>query len=387
MADFDKPSTISVTCPRGLTPFLQEELQNAGFRTKNIRETGLELTGSLNDCIRLNFWLRTAHRVHYLIDETTRAANPDSLYKWLTKIPWENYIPSDGYFSVTSRIDHPSIDNTQFANLRVKDAIVDRFRSIEGRRPDSGSDISRNVVFLYWDRSVARIFADTSGESLNRRGYRTESVTAPLQESLASAILQASRWEPGQHLINPMCGSGTIAIEAALIAKNRPPASLRHDFGFMHIPGYNEEAYNRIRAEARTESVKETEGMIIASDRDERAISAAKKNAITAGVDRQIKFEICDYDRTPVPGGDGVVIINPPYGERLDEDGRLGSLYKGIGNFLKNSCPGKTGYVLTGSSGLAKRIGLRTSQRIPLYNSTIECRLLEYELYRGSGKS
>lgn len=384
MADFSKSGTLSISCPRGMPPYLQEELRQLGYKPVDVRPTGLEIRGSLDDCIKLNFWLRTAHRIHYLIDENHSVTNPEDLYGWLNSIDWETYISADGYLSVTSRIDHPSIDNTQFANLKVKDAVVDRIRLAKGERPDSGSNLDQSVVFLYWDRKTARIFIDTSGESLSRRGYRTESVSAPMQESLAAAIVQASVWKPGSHFINPMCGSGTLAIEAVLLALNRPPASLRHDFGFMHILGYNEELYNQVRNEARQNTKKEFEGKIIATDSDPRAVKAAKKNARTAGVDHLIEFEVCEYDQSPVPEGDGVVVMNPPYGERLEQPGKLTPLYKGIGNFFKSRCAGKTGYVLTGNFSLAKKIGLRTSQKIPLFNSTIECRLLEYELYMGS---
>jgi putative N6-adenine-specific DNA methylase len=368
----------------GIPPFLQEEVRRLGYKPEKVRPTGLDLKGSLNDCIKLNFWLRTAHRVHYLVDENRSIKGPDALYNWIKSLPWENFIPADGYLSVTSRIDHPRIDNSQYANLKVKDAVVDRIRHVKGERPDSGSDPDQTVVFLYWDRSIARIFMDTSGESLSRRGYRTQSVSAPLQESLASAIIQASRWQPGDHFINPMCGSGTLALEAVMIALNRPPASLRHDFGFMHIPGYDEEIYQQIRTEARQATRKEFTGEIIATDSDTRAIDAARKNARTAGVDHLIRFDVCPFEETPIPDGNGVVVINPPYGERLERAGHLIPLYKGIGDFFKNQCQGKTGYVLSGNFDLAKNIGLRTRQRIPLYNSTIECRLLEYELYKGS---
>jgi 23S rRNA G2445 N2-methylase RlmL len=384
MADFSKRSTISITCPMAMSPFLQEEVRSLGYKSVKVRQTGLDLKGTLNDTIKLNFWLRTAHRVHYLIDERRSIKGPESLYKWLNSIKWEEYIPEDGYLSVTSRIDHPSIDNTQFANLKVKDAVVDRIRKTKGNRPDSGADLDQTVLFLYWDRSIARIFLDTSGESLSRRGYRTESVSAPLQESLAAAIVQASQWQPDQHFISPMCGSGTLAIEAAFKGLNRPPASLRHDFGFMHILGYNEEYYHQVRSDARSNTRKEISGKIIATDHDPAAVKAAKKNAITAGVDHLIQFDVCNFDDTPIPDGDGVVILNPPYGERLENPDKLSPLYSQIGDFFKNRCPGKTGFVLTGNFDLAKKIGLRTNQRIPLFNSTIECRLLEYELYKGS---
>ena len=385
MADFSTTGTLSITCPIGMATPLKEELASMGYRPARVRKTGVDLKGSLNDAVKLNFWLRTAHRVHWLVDERRSPANPDQLYQWIRKLPWETLIPADGYFSVTSRIDHPTIRNTQFANLKVKDAVVDRMRRTTGRRPDSGPDLNRTVLFLYWDRERARIFLDTSGESLSRRGYRTARGEAPMQESLASAILHLSEWTPGTHLINPMCGSGTLVIEAAMKAMNRPPASLRHDFGFMHISGYDESVYHGIRDRARQQTVREPQGQLIATDRSGEAIKAARRNARTAGVDQLIEFRVCEYNETPVPDGEGVVIFNPPYGERLDDDSGLEPIYRGIGDFMKQFCKGKTGYVFTGNFDLAKRIGLRTSRRIPLFNSTIECRLLEYELYGGSG--
>ncbi len=384
MADFHKIGTLSISCPKGFLPWLKEEVVQLGYNPLHTRDTGLDLKGSLNDAIRLNFWLRTAHRVHFLIDETESAGNPELLYEWISGLPWEEYIPDDGYLSVTSRISHPSVENTQFANLKVKDAVVDRIRQMTGTRPDSGSELNRTVLFLYWDRNIARIYLDTSGESLSRRGYRTDSVEAPLQESLAAVMLLASRWKQDQHLINPMCGSGTIAIEAALMALNRPPASLRHQFGFMHLKGYSPEFYQSLREAAKKESGRQTAGKIIATDRNPGAVETARKNARTAGVEHLIQFQTAPFEKTSVPEGDGIVIFNPPYGERLDIAGDLGGLYRGIGDFLKNRCNGKTGYVLTGNFKLAKKIGLRSNRRIPLYNSTIECRLLEYELYKGS---
>ncbi len=385
MADFNKESTISITCPLGLAPTLQQEVEKLGYKPIEVRDTGIEITGTLNDCITLNFWLRTAHRVHYLIEEK-QIFKPDDLRNWIKRMPWEEWIPHNGYFSVTSRVDHPTIENDQFANLVVKDAVVDRIRFKKNLRPDSGSDLQKSVLFLFWNRDIARIFIDTSGESLSRRNYRTSSAAAPMQESLAAGIVQATRWKPGDHFINPMTGSGTLAIEALFIALNRAPASLRNNFGFMHIVGYDEELYLRIRDEAKKSALKDFQGKIIATDIDPQAIIAAKKNAQTAGVDHLIHFETCDISKTPVPEGDGVVVVNPPYGMRLGDDRDLRPLYKQIGDFMKSECPGKTGYVFTANMALAKKVGLRAASRTQFFNSTLECRLLEYELYEGSKK-
>ncbi len=385
MADFHKKSIVSITCPLGLAPFLEKEVREFGFSIKTKRETGVEVEASLNDCIKLNFWLRTAHRVHYLVDEQ-HIGNPDKLRNWLKILPWEEWFSPDGYFTVTSRVDHPTIENDQYANLVVKDAVADRIRFKQGRRPDSGSNLNKAVLFLYWTGEEARIFIDTSGESLSRRNYRTSSTSAPMQETLAAGITESTRWEPGQHFINPMTGSGTIVIEAVMKAMNRAPASLRNNFGFMHLLGYDDEFYQAIRSDAKSRVNRNPTGKFIATDNDPNAIITAKKNAQTAGVDHIIEFETCDISETNIPEGDGVVVVNPPYGMRLGDDRDLRPLYKQIGDFMKSECPGKTGYVFTANMKLAKKIGLRASSRTLFFNSTLECRLLEYELYRGSKK-
>jgi putative N6-adenine-specific DNA methylase len=386
MADFNQKSTVSISCPLGLTPLLKDEIISMGFTPKVIRETGVEIEASLNDCIKLNFWLRTAHRVHYLIDEKP-IHKPDDLRNWLKRLQWEEWLPHDGYFSVTSRVDHHTIENDQFANLVVKDAVVDRIRYKKNMRPDSGSDLKKSVLFLFWNQDTARIFIDTSGESLSRRNYRTSSAAAPMQESLAAGIVSSTNWKPGMHFINPMTGSGTLAIEAAFIGLQKAPASLRHNFGFMHLVGYDDEVYLQIRDEAKKAASKEIDGKIIATDNDPQAIIAAKKNAKTAGVDHLIEFECCDISETPIPDGDGVVVVNPPYGMRLGEDTDLRPLYTEIGDFMKASCAGKTGYVFTANMALAKKIGLRAASRTQFFNTTLECRLLEFELYSGSKKN
>lgn len=383
MADFSQKRTVRITCPFGLAEHLESEIRELGFSPLSVSETGIELSASLIDTISLNYWLRTAHRIHVLIDETG-FKNPDDLKDWLRDIPWEDWIDDDGYFSVTCRVNHPDIENSQFANLITKDAVVDRLRHASDSRPDTGSDLDKTVLFLYWNKDVARIFVDTSGESLSRRNYRTESAKAPMQETLAAGIIRSTKWEPGQHFINPMTGGGTLAIEAALMATNRAPASLRNNFGFMHIKGFDDEIYQDIRKSALQAVNKQPEGKIIATDISPKAVESAKRNAKTAGVDHLIDFEVCDFSETTIPEGKGVVVLNPPYGIRLDPGEDLRPLYKGIGDFFKNECPGKFGYVFTANNALGKKVGLRTSSRTQFYNSTLECRLLEYEIYEGS---
>ena len=376
-------SRILVTCAKGITPFLREEILHLGFPVLAETIAGIATEGTMDDTLRLNLFLRTGHRVLFLIREFT-ARDADALYNSLSEIPWEEYIAEDGYVCITSSVDNPSIKDSRYANVRCKDAIVDRIRERRGQRPDSGPDKDRVVVNLYWKDDICSVYFDTSGEPLCRRGYRNIPMTAPMQETLAAAVIMASGWKGAGNFINPMCGSGTLAIEAALIALNRASGLLRNNFGFMHLKGFNELLWNDLRAQAKREAKRTINCRIIAGDIRKEAIEAAKKNAATAGVDHLIEFSVCDYSETIIPEGGGVVMLNPEYGERMGKLKELESVYKGIGDFFKQKCGGYTGYIFTGNFELAKKVGLKAKRRIPFFNGGIECRLLEYELYEGS---
>jgi putative N6-adenine-specific DNA methylase len=210
---------------------------------------------------------------------------------------------------------------------------------------------------------------------------------APMQETLAAAVALATGWMGDGNFISPMCGSGTLAIEAALIGLGRAPGLVRNNYGLMHLKGFDESSWKIVRRKIRAEARDRLNGRIIATDISQQAVEAAKKNAITAGVERFIEFGVCDFSQTPVPNGGGVVVVNPEYGERMGEIEKLAGIYRGIGDFFKKKCNGYTGYVFTGNLDLAKKVGLRTKRKILFYNGPIECRLLEYDLYEGSRKS
>lgn len=386
MSRFRQPATILVTCPKRVSPYLREELTALDFPIGAELVTGVETEGTLEDAMWLNLQIRTGHRVLYLL-ASFKAYNPDELYRRTSAIEWEEYIPADGYLSVISSVDNPSIRDTQFANVKCKDAIVDRIRKVAGRRPDSGSEKSGAVVFLYWKDEECMIYLDTSGEPLSKRGYRKIPYKAPMQESLAATVILATDWSAYGNFVNPMCGSGTLAIEAALIGLNRAPGLLRENFAFMHLKGYDPRHWEAMRKRARSAGRRRLDGKIIASDINPDAVVAARKNAMAAGVDHLIEFTVCDFAKTPVPEGGGVVVLNPEYGERLGNIRQLETTYQRIGDFFKQHCLGYTGYVFTANFDLAKRIGLRTSRRLPLYNTTLDCRLLEYELYEGTKRS
>ena len=381
---FSTPSRIIITCNKRLSPYLEMEVKELGFIPDRTFPTGVELCGTVNNCIRLNLNLRCASQVLYLISEFA-ANSVDDVYNGLLKIEWEKIIAGDGYFSVTSNVDHPSITNTLFANVKVKDAIADRMRNETGSRPNSGPELDKTVVHLFWRNEMAAIFLDTSGGTLAKHGYRKIPGKAPMLEALASATILATNWDRKSPFVNPMCGSSTLAIEAALIATNRRPGLFRINYAFMHILGFDKAVYEKER-KILEEQILEIEGLqIIASDISEDAINISKINAGAAGVEKNINFEVCDFEETGFPeNGGGVVFLNPEYGERLGEVKELQETYARIGDFLKKKCKGYTGYIFTGNLDLAKKIGLKARRRIEFFTSKIDCRLLEYELYAGT---
>ena len=388
MQFFTTTSRIIITCSNRLSPWLQLEVAALGFKPERVFKTGVELKGTLLDCIKLNLNLRCASQVLFSLKEFN-ADNADDLYKTLIDFPWEDILNVDGYFSISSNVDNPTINNSLFANVKVKDAIVDRFRNKTGERPNSGPEIDKTVIHLYWKESLAEIFIDTSGETLSKHGYRKIPGKAPMLESLAAATLLATKWDRKSAFINPMCGSGTVAIEAVLLATNRKPGLLRFNYAFMHLAGYQEDMYNT-EFKKLEEQVIDVPGLkIIATDISEDAINISKVNAGIAGVEEFIEFAVCDFEETiPIAIGteteNGVIYFNPEYGDRLGVEADLEITYGRIGDFLKKKCKGFFGYIFTGNLELAKKIGLKPNRRIEFYTSKIDCRLLEYELYSGT---
>ncbi|MBE0557665.1 MAG: methyltransferase [Proteobacteria bacterium] len=387
MNPWTEPHPILVTCPKGIVPWLSGEIRALGYPVLDEGEAAVETEGSLADTMRLNLHLRTAHRVLWRL-AAFPADNPARLYAGIREIPWEELLHERGehaYLSVTATADTPSINDTRFVNVKTKDAIVDRLAELCGMRPDSGPDRNRAVVHVYWQGKRVLVYLDTSGEPLSRRGYRKIPLAAPMQETLAAAVIIATGWSGRTSFVNPMCGSGTLAIEAALFAQGKAPGLLRSNYGFIHLKGFDPAAWRNIRAAAHALQ-KETASRIVATDIDPRAVDGARQNARTAGVDRIIEFAACPFAETPIPERGGIVILNPPYGERTGEQSRLTGLYREIGDFFKQRCGGYRGYIFTGNAALGKGVGLRTKRRITFYNGEIECRLLEYELYEGTRK-
>lgn len=387
--DPKQTGTILITCSAGLVDYVRREVEDLGYESGESHKTGLELQGDQYDAMRLNLHLRTAYNILFLL-RRFKCKSPADLYDNVAELPWEDMICPDGYVSVVSRINTSRVKNSMFASLKVKDAIVDRIAARTGSRPDSGKDRDRAVVQFYWKDDFCRLYLNTSGLKLSDRGYRKMPGKAPLRESLAAAIIMATGYDGSEPLVCPMCGSGTLAIEAALIASKRAPGLLRSNYAFMHTKYFDEPAWKQMRSDALKMSKQRggkagfTPARIIATDIDAEAVEAARKNAMTAGVSHLIDFEVCDFAETSIPSGAGIIVMNPEYGLRLGDIQKLKETYNRIGDFFKQKCAGYTGYIFNGNPALSKVVGLRTSRRFEFYNANIECRLLKYELYAGT---
>ncbi|MCM8813417.1 MAG: class I SAM-dependent RNA methyltransferase [Candidatus Omnitrophica bacterium] len=384
--DFTKPGTVLISCGRGIAPFLETELRELGHPIQSRHETGVIISAGWRQCLRLCLCLRTALHVLWQLGEW-RCRTAQELYGYAAALPWETLISPAEYLSVVSRTDTACIRNSQFANQKVKDAIVDRIAAKKGKRPDAGAQRKNAVVNLFWKDDRCWLYLNLSGEKLSDRGYRAIPHQAPLQETLAAALLRAMGYNGSQPLVLPMCGSGTLAVEAALISAGRAPGLVRENFGFMHVLPFHSAEWRSLRAEIAASAKNKTAAPIVASDYDRTALAASRRNALAAGVSQFIEFHQEKFQNTPLPPAPGIILLNPEYGHRLGDAEQLAAVYASIGDFFKQRCAGYLGGIFTGNMELAKKIGLRTKQRMPFFNGDIECRLITYELYAGSRKN
>ena len=376
---------IVISAPAGLIPFTAGEVASLGYTVLWRGESALGIKAGWRDALRLNLWLRTAHHVFFQLDEFV-CRDLDTLYRKVIALPWDSIIASHGYLSVTATVDQPGIRDHRIVNVKCKDAIVDRINRTKGRRPDSGARRDGTVIAVFWKQNRCTISIDTSGEPLTRRGYRKIPLNAPMQESLAAGVVLATGFSGDEHFINPMCGSGTLAIEAALIASGKAPGLTRENFGFMHTLLYRQAEWDTLITDAR-KKIGGVRGSIIVTDNDPAAVDATRSNAAAAGVDTCLSLSTGEFETTRIPpGGTGAVVINPEYGIRLGEERLLVDSYRAIGKFLKQRCAGYRGYVFTGNAKLAGNVGLKSGRKVPFLNGTIPCRLYEYTLFSGRGK-
>lgn len=393
-------SMLTIACAKGAMPALISELKTLGYTILGSSETmvGINARG-VRDIMNLNLRLRTAQRVLWPFFKG-RCENLKDLYELALHAPWEDVLDPDTPFRVDSMVWNESVRDTRMPNLKCKDAIADRLRAKWGRRPDVALGDGA-AVFIHWEGDDLKCYLDTTGITLAKRGYRMNPWKAPLQETLAATCLTLAEWDAKTPLVVPFCGSGTPAIEAALIAKDSPPGLQRSFFAFMALKGWQsiipgekagesvrqrfgaapEQIWKSIVAEA-TARQKPPAGLppIIASDIDPEAIEAAQSNALAAGVSEYITFQVCDFASTDLPRQKGFVFMNPEYGERLGEEEELKPVYARIGEWLKTSCSGWRASLITSSRELSLEIKLKTSAIHSLYSGSLPCRLLSYEI-------
>ena len=365
--------------PRGAEELAGAELAALGITDAKPGKGGVIFHTDRTGLYRANLWLRTASRVLVQL-ALFPCSNPPELYAGVYAIPWQELITPDMTLAVDCSLRDSALTHSGFVALKTKDAVVDRIREACGRRPnvDTASPDVRINVHLH--KNICTVSLDSSGDSLDRRGYRLERNEAPLRETLAAAVIALTGWDGSIPLADPMCGSGTIPVEAALLAAHIPPG-LQRSFGFERWLDFDSDLWKRICADAEEGIRRLPLGLITGYDLDNRALLLAGRNTAKAGLEGQVHFFHAALQEFQPEGDKGVVIINPPYGKRLGEEEDLRELYCQIGDVMKKRCRGWTGYVLTGNLELAKYIGLKASRRYVLYNGAIECRLLKYDLY------
>jgi putative N6-adenine-specific DNA methylase len=367
------------TCARGLEPVLADELRALGAADVAPGRGGVGFAGDQAMLYRANLWLRTAIRVLRPVLQA-RVESPDELYEAVKGVDWTQYLTPEHTLAVDSNVRDSRITHSKYAALRVKDAICDQFVERCGRRPSVDVETPLVGLNLHIYRDEAVLSLDSSGESLHKRGYRPILTKAPLNEALAAALVLLTGWRGATPFVDPLCGSGTLPIEAAWIALRRPPGLTRKRFGFMGWMDYDVGLWTAIRDEARGGVLKELPAPVVGSDVRSDAIAFATGNARAAGVGHLLRFERKDVrDFQPPEGPPGVILCNPPYGERIGEEQELRPLYRTLDEVFQR-CAGWRNFVFTGNGALARQIKLPVAERMHLFNGKIPCQLLRFDV-------
>ncbi len=364
----------------GLEEILADELRALGAADIEVLNRAVLFHGDLKLLYKCNLHLRTALKVlkpHIKF----LARDARDLYKKIGRIQWDDYMSVDGTLAIDSTVNSEHFNHSQFVALKSKDAIVDQFREKYGKRPSVDLDNPDLRINIHISDRTCSVSFDSSGASLNKRGYRQEQAAAPMSEVLAAGIIALSGWDKKTDLMDPMCGSGTFPIEAALIARNIAPGRLRH-FGFENWKDFDADLWALVKKEAE-EQIRPSQCMIYGSDLEMRSIAMSESNAEIAGVDEDIEFKQMDFLKTKQHFKNGLVLINPPYGERLKDEEEIIPFYQEIGTQLKHQHEGCSAWIISSNIRALKFIGLRPSRKIKLFNGPLECKLQKYELFRG----
>jgi putative N6-adenine-specific DNA methylase len=370
------------SCPRGLEALLGEELGALGADAPRAVPGGVAFTGSWETCYRANLWSRLASRILWRVGDFDYVSEAD-LYEGARTQDWPSLFAVERTLRVNVTAQKSPLKSLEFATLRIKDAVCDRFRDALGRRPDVDRARPDVRVHAYLDARRAVLYLDTSGEALFKRGWRSMAGEAPLRENLAAGIIRLSGWRPEEPLLDPMCGSGTLLVEAAAMARRRAPG-LKRAFGFEKLANFDDGLWKRLRAEAAQPAARGVQPVLFGSDRDARALDAARRNLAAAGVERWVQLEQCDVLERRAPASSGILVANPPYGERVGSAEALERFYPQLGDALKKNFAGWRCHLITADLRLAKLIRLRPARRVPLFNGALECRLYEFDIVAGS---
>jgi putative N6-adenine-specific DNA methylase len=377
-----KPQEFFASCPRGLEALLAGELQQLGAGGCKPVAGGVAFEGGKEACYRANLESRLATRVLMRLARTPYR-NEQDVYDAALALRWPDWFSEKHSIRVDVNAIRSPLKSLEFATLRIKDAVCDRFRSERGSRPDVDTRSPGVRIQGFLDKESLILYLDTSGEPLNRRGYRRDAGEAPLKENLAAGILRLAGWDGREPLLDPMCGSGTLAIEAAMIALAIPPGGSR-GFGFERLSNFDARLWKDVRDAALARAAKPRKLAIFARDRYGEELKKARANLEAAGLADCVELKQADVLDTGAPAPAGVLVANPPYGERLGEDAGLAEFYPKLGDTLKKFYAGWRCYVFSGDMQLPKLIRLQASKRTPLYNGPLECRLYEYRIVAGS---
>lgn len=372
------------TCPRGLEAILSEELTGLGAANLQSTDGGVGFAGDFALVYRVNLHSRVATRILWQVGNG-QYRSEDDIYRATMALSWQQWFAVNQTFMVKVTGVKCPLKSLEFVTLRIKDAICDKFREAGGSRPSIDTREPDVRVHAYLTESGYRLYLDTSGAALYQRGFRKSSVNAPLRENLAAGILKLTGWQPGEPLLDPMCGSGTFLIEAALIALNMPPG-LGRSFGFQKLKNFDAALWAKIQSDARQQCKPASFRQIYGSDVDPKAVRAAKKNLELAGFSNVVQVNEANVLEVTAPAPEGVLVANPPYGERIGDRDELGDLYPQLAASLKRNFAGWRTYFLTSDMRLPKLMRLTPSKRTPLYNGPLECRLFEIRMVAGSNR-
>jgi 23S rRNA (guanine2445-N2)-methyltransferase len=367
----------------GFEDLLEEELKALGIEEVVKATRAVSFEAGQRDLYKVNLWSRLALRFMVPI-KSFACGNEQELYNNIREIAWEEYMGVDDTLAVDAVVNRSAMDHSLYVSLKTKDAIVDRFREKFEKRPSVDLVRPSLRINVHLSNDQATVSLDSSGESLHKRGYRQQQGEAPLNEVLAAGMIQLTGWDRQAPLVDLMCGSGTILIEAGMLAGNRAPGLLRPEFAFERWKDYDAVAWEELREEAK-KAARPMKVRMVGSDKSHLAVKRAQENAMAAGLDKAIEWISLSFEDYTADTEPGIIITNPPYGARLSSDDLFG-LYKGLGDAFKKKYSGFSAWVLTANSEAAKHIGLRPSRKIQLFNGSLECRFLKFDLYAGTKK-